>query len=131
MAITPHDLLQYAESLLEESGEIQLRNAAGRAFYAACHSCLPLCDRLESGPDLREGTHSRIIRLLSDYHGPDDSITRRVRALGVMYKQARDLRSKADYEIESDFTEGEAETVLGTVKRIVERTAELSTVTLG
>ncbi len=131
MAITPQDLLEYAESLILESGEIRLRNAAGRAFYAAYHSCLPLCDRLESGPDLREGTHRRIIRLLSDYHGPDESISRRIRALGVMYKQVRDLRSKADYEIDSDFTEGEAEMVLGTVKRIVERTAELSSVTLG
>ena len=131
MAVTPQELLRYAESLLQESGELRLRNAAGRAFYAAYHSCLPLYGRLDSGPETREGTHQRIIRLFSEYHGPDESISRRIRALGVMYRQVRDLRSKADYEIESDFTKGEAETVLRTVKSIVERTAELGNVTLG
>ena len=131
MAVTPQDLLQYAESLIQESGEIRLRNAAGRAFYAAVHACRPIYNQLDTGPETREGTHQKMIRLFSEYHGPDESISRRIRALGAMYKQVRDLRSKADYEIESDFTEGEAKTVLGTVRRIVERTAELSSVTLG
>ncbi|MCZ6841903.1 MAG: hypothetical protein O7G32_03620 [SAR324 cluster bacterium] len=130
MGVTPEELLAYAESLIQQPAEISIRNAAGRAFYAAYHACSPINERLDPGLKFKEGTHQKLIRLFTEYHGADDDTSRKVRILGAMYRQVRDLRSKADYEIDSEFTLGEAQVLLGTARRIIDRTVELNRVDL-
>ncbi|MCZ6629168.1 MAG: hypothetical protein O7E56_13185, partial [SAR324 cluster bacterium] len=119
------ELLAYAEELILQPAEISIRNAAGRAFYAAYHACSPINERLDPGLKFKEGTHQKLIRLFTEYDGADDETSGKVRALGWMYKQVRDLRSKTDYEIEMEFTLAEAQVLLGTAKRIVDRATEL------
>ncbi|MCZ6647140.1 MAG: hypothetical protein O7B79_12975 [SAR324 cluster bacterium] len=67
-----------------------------------------------------------MIRLFTEYDGADDETSRKVRTLGALYRQVRDLRAEADYEIDTEFTSGETQTVLGTTKRIIERVTELN-----
>lgn len=103
-----------------------LRAAAGRAFYAAYHFCMPVLNQIDTGPKTREGTHQKIIRLfVSFYGGQNENVSSKIRAIGVMYRQARDIRSKADYEIDSEFSEDEARLLIGTTKRIASRISEL------
>ncbi len=132
MAITARELLQYAESLAQASEEVRVRNAAGRAFYAAHHSCRPVYDRLNAGRRTREGTHQRLIRLFTGFvGGPNEEVSRKVRAVGAMYRHARELRSKADYDIAIDFTRDECKVLLETAKTIIEWMTELEDMNFG
>lgn len=126
MAINAEALLKYAEGLLKGSGEIQHRNSAGRAYYAAFHCCRPLAKRLGPQPPKKRITHHEIIRIITGFlGGPDEETAQKVRGLGPQYKQIRDLRNKADYDIELDFTAGDAQLLLLTAKKIQARTEEL------
>lgn len=132
MAITPEDLLQYAESLILGGNEISARAAAGRAFYAAHHFCKPILKQIDPNPNTQEGTHHKIIRLFSNYYGGrNEDVSRKIRAIGAMYRQVREIRSRADYEIDSEFAKDDARLLVETAKRISSRISELRIAELG
>ena len=132
MAITPEDLLQYAESLVLDGNEISTRAAAGRAFYAVYHFYIPILNQIDTGKKTREGTHHKIIRLFTGYNGgPNEDASRKIRAIGAMYRQAREIRSRADYQIDSEFSKDEAHLLVETAKRISSRISELKIADLG
>lgn len=132
MTITPQDLLDHAEELIQQQEELNFRAGAGRAFYAAFHACGSILARIDTGPETKEGTHSRNIRLLTGFYGgPKEEIAAKVRRLGFMYRQARDIRSHADYNIQEDFTEKKARIVLDTAQRMLEICSELEGEQLG
>ena len=45
MAVNPKQLLDAAHELAEGSREVDFRNAASRAYYAAYHRCRPIAKR--------------------------------------------------------------------------------------
>ena len=59
------------------------------------------------------GTHAEVIDSLTR------SPQRKLKSIGYRLKQCRDLRVKADYRIEVDFTVQDAETARGVVSRIL------------
>ena len=132
MAITPQDLLQYAESLMQDSNEISARNAAGRAFYAAFHFCMPIFNELDTGPKTKEGTHQKILRLFANYDSArTEDVSRKIRVIGTMYRQAREIRSRADYQIDLEFSKDDARLLNETAKGISSRISELKIAEFG
>lgn len=122
MGITPTELLAYSEELLEGTEEIHFRAAAGRAFYACCHKCLPLVNEINPIELANEGKHARIIRILGSYRREDqkDSLGKKVREVATKYDMARSIRTKADYYIDKPFLKSKAEKILDIAKEIWE-----------
>ena len=116
MAVTPRELLEAAAALGQRESEVDLRNAASRAYYTAYHQCR----RLAQNPRLRPapgsgGAHRRVIDALT---GSQD---RNLKTLGYMLEQCRKLRVTADYDIDGVFLSDDARTALAQCRRILNR----------
>ncbi len=67
MAVTPRELLDAAAALGRRGSEVDLRNAASRAYYAAYHQCRRLAQDLRLRPAPGAGSvHRRVIDTLTD-----------------------------------------------------------------
>lgn len=117
MASTPEALLVAASSLGRGSTEEDWRNATSRAYYAAFHRCQLLVR--EAGLPLSNAA--------SVHRGLVDAMTDRLSAgpafasLGYILEQCRRHRVEADYEIDADFPQQLAHTVLDDCRNILER----------
>ena len=115
MAVTPRELLEAAGALEERGSEIDLRNAASRAYYAAYHQCRRLAQNLRLRPAPGSGgVHRTVIDSLTD------SGDRKLKSLGYRLEQCRKLRVVADYEIEVEFPPGDARTALAQCRKILD-----------
>ena len=112
MPITPELLLEAAKSLGRGGSEVDHRNAASRAYYAAYHRCRPIAERigLSSGS---QGVHRNLIDTLTSTRD------RRLKSMGYMLDQCRGLRVKADYEIHIEFPADNARLVMRQCERIL------------
>lgn len=83
------------------------RNAASRAYYAAFHWCQPVSQTLsEPRYDSNvKGTHDYLIKKFGDAGGKHKN---QLKAIAYMLKEAKDIRVKADYEIDTAFEKTEA-----------------------
>lgn len=116
MAVTPRELLEAAGALEERGSEIDLRNAASRAYYAAYHQCRRLAQNLRLPPAPgSEGVHRRVIDALT---GSRDM---KLKSLGYRLEQCRKLRVVADYGIEAEFPPGDARTALVQCRKILDK----------
>ena len=116
MAVTPRELLEAAAALGQRGSEVDLRNAASRAYYAACHQCRRLARDLRLRPAPGSGgAHRRVIDALTA------SQDRKLKGLGYMLEQCRKLRIAADYHIEAEFPPGHARTALAQCRKILNR----------
>lgn len=97
MSVTPNELLEAAKALGRGDSEVDWRNAASRAYYAARHRCLPIGQSVGLLVQPRRGMHQQLIDVLTEHPN------RTLKSLGYALKQCRDLRVKADYRIEIDF----------------------------
>ena len=114
MAVTPRELLEAAAALGRRESEVDLRNAASRAYYAAYHQCRRLARDLRLRPTPGSGgVHRRVIDTLTT------SQDRKLRRLGYMLEQCRKLRVVADYDIEAEFPSDHARTALAQCRRIL------------
>ena len=111
MAVTPNDLLEAARELATANREVDFRNAASRAYYAAYHRCRPIAKDLGLRTSKR-GVHSDVIDALVAATKPDP------RQLARLLKQCRTLRGKADYKTDQFFRRSEAEICIRQVERI-------------
>jgi uncharacterized protein (UPF0332 family) len=106
MPVTPTLLLEAAQALRQGGSEVDQRNAASRAYYAAYHRCLPIAEGIglvATG----KGVHRDLIDTLIGARPP------KLKSIGYMLEQGRRLRVKADYEIASEFARDQAQTVMG------------------
>ena len=116
MAVTPRELLEAAGALEQRGSEVDLRNAASRAYYAAYHQCRRLAQDLRLRPAPGSGgAHRRVIDALT---GSRDM---KLRSLGYMLEQCRQLRVAADYGIEAEFPSGDARTALVQCGKILDK----------
>lgn len=106
MAVSPRTLLESANTLLQGGEEIDHRNAASRAYYAAYHACRALADEggLPSYADT--GTHRALIDALTG------SRNNTCKGVGFLLRQCRKYRVAADYKIDEDFPEYYARSIL-------------------
>lgn len=111
MAVTSNDLLETARELATGTREVDFRNAASRAYYAAYHRCRPIAKGLGLRTSER-GVHSDVIDALITATKPEP------KQLARLLKQCRTLRAKADYKTDQFFRRSEAETCIRRVERI-------------
>lgn len=115
MSIDCHDLLFFAEEMLEHSSsEVEWRCCASRAYYCGYHSAKTI--DIEDDKDLAMGAHQRLIYLLSKHDDP------RIRRLSKMLNPIKRLRVAADYELDEGFPREDAEMTLRLVQELVEKT---------
>ena len=120
MAVTASVLLAAAARLLSGGNEVDYRNAASRAYYAAFHACRPVGLTLGLQEVPERGPHWDLIEI---FKRQGDT---KYLSIAHMLEQCRRLRVRADYEIEEDFDEARAQTTLSQCERILERVAELT-----
>jgi len=125
MSVTPSDLLQFAQELLEGQLEVSDRAAASRACYAALHSCRPVRESLPYAAGSRRGSHAEVIEDLMNYLGDPTEFQMRVRILGSLLKQLKAVREHADYDIADPFTTGEAASALKQAQNIASRAMQI------
>ena len=111
MAVSPEQLLEAAEELAQGNREVDFRNAASRAYYAAYHRCRPIAQRngLRSS---KRGVHSDVIDALRTSSKPA------LKHLAQMLARGRGLRAKADYNIDEEFRSSEAQTSIRQAQRV-------------
>ena len=117
MSVTPNALLEAAKALGRGAAEVDRRNAASRAYYAAWHRCLPIGRSVGLSAQPGQGMHQHLIGTLTGNRNPT------LRSQGYMLRQCRDLRVEADYEIETDFPPEDARTALAQCEKILNKAA--------
>ena len=117
MSVTPNALLEAAKVLGRGETEVDRRNAASRAYYAAWHQCLPIGRSVGLSDQPGQGVHQQLIGTLTG----NRNLT--LKSLGYMLRQCRDLRVEADYEIETDFPPEDARTALAQCEKILNKAA--------
>ena len=120
MATSPEELLAAAAVLGTGHEEVDWRNAASRAYYAAYHRCQPLAPNVAGSPGARGGSHEVFCLELMDTRRPVA-----VRSIGIMLDQCRKYRNFADYRINDEFTKAACLTTLQSTQSIFEKVKSL------
>lgn len=114
MPVAPEEILEAAAELAHEEREVDWRNAASRAYYAAYHRCR----RLAQAEGLRipetDSVHMALVDAFLENLNP-----RVLRQLGFMLRDCRRRRAEADYEIEASFSKALASIVVRDCERIL------------
>lgn len=128
MSINYADFMTSAEAIhASASDEVDRRNAASRAYYAAYHFAVSQAGAVGASQPLSSfvgGTHE----CLKDfYSNPEakDALCRRRQAVGYMLRQAHETRCVADYRLSEEFDSAMVDAQLSFCKRIVSRVQEI------
>lgn len=113
MAVSPEQILQSAEELGNGAREIDRRNAASRAYYAAFHRCLPL---VEGDVDGDFGVHRAVTNELYA------SMNRTLRTVGSLLEQCKSIRVAADYKTASAFNKQRSDLALKLAQELLNKT---------
>lgn len=124
MSIEPHDFLATANRLIGNNMESDLRSAASRAYYCALHSAsaaLPK-DIAPSNADLRKkGSHKTILDALELWAKGEIRNGRTEAAiLAKALPKLRNIRQKADYELDHNFSAEEAHRAIAIATSVVD-----------
>ncbi len=127
MSIEISDLLKYARTLAnkEDCGEVVYRTAASRAYYSAYHGALFFSESfLPKGEAKRgegKGVHQRLISRFLDHQKPGNEGTTHnsIADIGRLLKNLKSVRSKADYNLESNFPQSESMEAIARSERIL------------
>jgi uncharacterized protein (UPF0332 family) len=112
MPITPADFLNSSERLVKQATEVDFRNAASRAYYAAYHKSLILGDSIPEPEGDIYGVHARLIRKFLDH--PEKTF----REVGQQLKNGRSQRTRADYELKDKFKLSQAQMAIDHSRRV-------------
>ena len=124
MPVSCRDLLRQAKEL-EASPEAHHRLLAGRAYYACYHRCQDWEKTLPHLGSVRpetKGVHQELIDRLRRPHkscSPDQ--VKRSKWLGARLIELRSLRARADYQLEDELTEDEAESQVEMAEAVFNR----------
>ncbi len=122
MPVSPKQLLQLAQELIDNDSEVELRAAAGRIYYSVYQATEWLDETLSNhgGITSNAGSHMKRISKFQNYPTSGNLKTiggenigsdcaRTIRVIGHMMAQIYTFRIKADYKPEETFTADEAE----------------------
>lgn len=113
MAVTPRELLEAADALEQRGSEVDLRNAASRAYYAAYHQCRKL-PQLPPAPG-SGSMHKWVVDTLTA------SQDNKLKSLGYILEQCRKLRIAADYDIDAKFPSDQTHTAVAQCRKILDK----------
>lgn len=129
MSIDCTAFLDSAEALLRGTSEVDLRNAASRAYYSVYHACKDLASSLPdfTGENIG-GVHAKLIRRFENcpITGIYKETGRAYRSLGYQLQQMKAERTRADYELHLNFDQNRAETAIAMAHRIFAKVSALS-----
>ncbi len=120
MAVNPDALLTAAEVIGRGHEELDWRNAASRAYYAAFHRSRFLIEEQGLQPIQSHSAHLDVIEALKDRANSGD-----LKSVGYMLDFCRKLRIVADYEIQAAFPKGDADTALEQARRVLAKAAAM------
>lgn len=127
MTITAKDFFDFATVLADKNtpSEIDLRTAGSRAYYGAFHSTVSIVELCED-VDIKAGMHKiSTARLKKGNLIEFGAENNKVKSIGVMLDQIRDIRAGADYRLKEDFSKHDTDLCLLQAKRIMQRTEEV------
>lgn len=122
------ELLDYAFQLSDNECpcECTMRNTAGRAYYAAYHSALPVSKRCIQVKGAG-GVHKRVIDSLEEGNVAEfGGNNRKVASLAYILRGLKDIRVHADYELDEPFDKRKQDNALKQADMLIKRVAELS-----
>ncbi len=129
MAVTPAELLQFAQSFVGDTDEVSLRAAASRAYYCGYHSTQSLGTLLPEPPYVSEvkGSHDRHIKKFADFErgGTLENYYSQIRGMGFILQQMRSLRTRADYKIDEEFLASQAEETVHFAQKLLDKLGEV------
>ena len=109
--LVPATCSQQRTNWQSEATEIDHRNAASRAYYAAFHRCMPIAKNIGLLAQPNKGSHANLIDTLTA--NPHSGLKRRhLMRLGYTLADCFKLRVEADYYPESDFARETAQYVI-------------------
>ncbi|HMZ11059.1 MAG TPA: hypothetical protein PKW88_10090 [Plasticicumulans sp.] len=117
--IEPADLLELAGRLLQGTHEAYWRSASSRAYYAALHAARHYCERAKL-PLPIGASHERVIEALKSSKSPAE------RQIGQLLGRLRSERNLADYQLELDYSQRQAQKCHSECQRAVTKLAELA-----
>lgn len=104
MAVTAEQLREGALKAEIGQCEVERRVTASRSYYAVFHKCRPMAQAQGLFADV-QGSHAQVIEALTRGRN------RKLKGIGYKLRQCRDVRARADYEIDEDFTLDDAQTL--------------------
>ena len=113
MSVEPEEFSRSAAAIIAgECREIDFRNAASRAYYAAYHHALSLAIDLEAKATINGGYHELVIKTLTT--AGNNPIGLKCRRVGILLSTMRQVRQRADYQLDLDFKRSDTESVITT-----------------
>ncbi|MEH6566958.1 MAG: hypothetical protein V7756_16675 [Halopseudomonas sp.] len=128
MSIAYADFLASAEAIhASSSGEVDYRNTASRAYYAAYHFAVDSAGSVGAAQPLASfvgGTHECLREFYAN-PASKDVLCRRRQSVGYMLRQAHEIRCLADYRLDEGFDSAMAEAQLASCRLIISRVAAI------
>lgn len=136
MAATTSDFFHLAQRLAQQETDCHWRASVGRAYYAAFHDVLSICDYLPASSDeariADKISHGEVLRRLDHWNIGAGSSVSYLLALKesacVAVKQmraARTSRERADYRLDEDVKLDDAKMQIERVRRIRQFVAQV------
>ncbi len=95
--ITPRAILDVADGLITGAEEAEWRSAVSRAYYAAFHAARELLRACGFDVPRADAAHAYLWLRLANSGHPD------IRQAGNELNELRQVRNRADYDVEGDF----------------------------
>lgn len=116
------EFFNFGVSLIDQNApEVNLRTAASRVYYSVFHiakaSADCYCSGLTSAEENGKGAHARIIKRLSE-NSKYKKCDRSLLAIATILKNAKKIRSQADYELDDVFTFRQAKEIQSFYSRV-------------
>ena len=130
MAINPRDLLENGREMARRNLEVDHRNGASRAYYAAFHACRALLDALGVVANQKgRGSHRDMADTLMFFPNQSKNLDRtninRIRTVGKDLSPLINKRRRADYDIKDNFPSSDAFSILITSSKIIDNVEKL------
>lgn len=119
MPVSRECFLTSAQDSMATGSEIGYRNCISRSYYSMYHSVLAILEN--DIPHYSDGgVHASLLKYLEFSGSCEPHCSRQLRVLSYILKSARDMRCKADYDIESDqISKPSAEDAITRANRVI------------
>ena len=118
MSVNEKDFYDVALENYDFGTEIGYRMCLGRSYYAMYHSALKIIHK--ELPNYKTGgKHYSLITHLADPHNSEPHDSKHMKIISYMLRQGRELRNKADYDVNIDISDLIAEEQLAQVNRMM------------